>query len=532
MSNDRPPMHQTLTPFVEFFINGVDILRDVEGRPRTLVSFEHYITLGSTGDWSIEVFDPSFVSIEELCFVTQNKGVGTETAEEAYGAEPGDATQEEVTHPVAFRYGYVSQDGVEIISPSSGLEYFVGFILSYTPTIQPNGSLISLRGKTTWTPDNKGSSRTNSTFYDMKIIDIIRTVCKRMEWTLVPANGSTGADVSGAEELEFPEGEIPEEMTDVSYGIDTTEEQQMTIRMPEGESEFNFIKSLLKLARPVDQKFNEYDCRLEYRAEGDPKAGSEGLKPKGYLIYGPADLLKEPVRDYFYMRDKESDIISFSPNIAVFPGAITRGAVVKMDNKRTGEMAVHQYNEVDRYLKYFGDRRRKLTRSAAELGSLQQGEPEQPENADNIEGSNTGPNVNAPANKPDPDDPSTEESLHVTNAYEGDRQYMSFWLNMQNFMTSATLEVVGDPSADMRPWATVGVYVLVPTENDEFRFHWTSSVWYVKGVSHHFSQGSYVTRLDLCKNAAGIGSGIASKAAYASLDRSLESRGMSKKTGN
>ena len=79
MSNARPPMHQTLTPFVEFFINGVDILRDVEGRPRTLVSFEHYITLGSTGDWSIEVFDPSFVSIEELCFVTQNKGVGTET---------------------------------------------------------------------------------------------------------------------------------------------------------------------------------------------------------------------------------------------------------------------------------------------------------------------------------------------------------------------------------------------------------------------------------------------------------------------
>ena len=531
MSNERPPMHQTMTPFVEFFINGVDVLRDVEGRPRTLVNFEHYNTWGGQGSWSLEVFDPSFVSIEELCFVTQDKGAGTETAEEVYEAEPGTAGQEEIVHPVAFRYGYVSKDGVEIAVPVDGMEYFVGYIQRYTPSLQPNGSLISLQGKTTWAPDNKGSSRTNSTFYDMKIIDVIKTICKRMEWTLVPANGSTAGDAAAAEDLEFPEGEIPEEIIDISYGIDTTEEQQMTLRMPENLTEYGFIKSLLKIARPVDQQYNEYGCRLEYRAAGDPKAGSEGLKPKGYLIYGPADLLKEPVRDYFYMRDKESDIINFSPSISVVVGLATMGAVVKMDNKRTGEMAVHQYNEVDRYLKYFPGRRRILTRTASEMGQLQQGEPEKPEDADRTEGSNSGPNVNAPGTKADPDDPVTEESLHVTNAYEGDRQYMNYWLNMQNYMSSATMEIVGDPSADMQPWNSVAVYILIPTENDEFRFHWTSSVWFMKGVSHHISQGSYITRLDLSKNASGVGSGVTSKAAAASLNRSLESRGMKQKTG-
>lgn len=521
----RPPMYQTMTPFVEFYINGVDVLRSPDGKPRTLVSFEHHNKVNGQGDWTLEVFDPSFVALEELAFVIANSGTGTETAQDFYDAEPRGVDKNAVTHPVMFRYGYTSRDGVELALPPDGMEYFVGVIQMYIPSMQPNGTLITFKGQTTWSPrSTTPNNRISGTFYGTSIMDIVRKVARRMDWTLVPFG-----EVDGEEE--FPEGKIPEEMRSCGYAIDNTEEEHMTIRMHENESAFDFITRLLNLARPTDQKYNEYACKLEYRGEGDPSKGSEGIKPKGYLYYGPKDMLAAPRRNYVYLRDPESDIISFSPVISVFVGDLSGqfGAVAKADDTRTGEQAVHEYTEVDRYQKYFAGRRRKLTFSFAELGLLQQGEPESPDDADRTEGGNVAPNVPGRQTKPDPNHPDVEMSLHVTNRFEADRQMMNFWLSISGYMNSATLEVVGDPSVDIQPTNNVAVYVFVPTEDDEFRFHWTSSVWQILSVSHYISQGSYVTRMDLVKNATGE-SGITSKAAYNSLKRDL-SPGAMRKTG-
>lgn len=527
MTIDRPPMWQTSTPFLEFYVNGVDILRSSDGKPRTLISFTHNNMLNGNGNWQLEVFDPSYVAIEELLFVTAGEAGSLETATESYGAADSDQKNKDIlTHPVMFRYGYISQDGKEIAQPPSGGEFFVGSLAGYVPTFQTNGTHLLIQGQVLGASSLK-NRRINTAFYDKDLNTIVQDVCRRMDWTLIPLGEPPGVEL-------LPEGKQPEPLLVPSANIETTEEQPVTFRTKENEDPYDFIKRLLNQARPKEGKLGPYMCRLEYRSEGkfDGETAATPIKPKGYLYYGPMDALAPPVRNYIYLRDPHSDVISFSPSISVATVAVTIGGslLAKSDDKRLGEQVAHEYTEVDRYVKYFSERRGKLTFSLADMGAIQEGEPESPEDADRIEMANTSSNVPATAKKRSTEEPGNEMSVHVTDRYLSDRQTMDFFLRANLFVNSASLEIHGDPSVDLIPPVNIAVYLFVPTPEDKLRVHWVSSIWIVVGAVHSIMMGAYTTTLQLTKTGMQEG-GVTSKAAYNSLIETLDDGALKKLGG-
>ena len=82
LGRNRPRMWQTYAPFVEFYVGAVDILRSASGKPRTLISFTHDMYAGTGGFWTLEVFDPAYIAMEELLVATGVKD--TEVADQAY----------------------------------------------------------------------------------------------------------------------------------------------------------------------------------------------------------------------------------------------------------------------------------------------------------------------------------------------------------------------------------------------------------------------------------------------------------------
>lgn len=526
MTIERPPMWQTSTPFLEFYVNGVDILRSSDGKPRTLISFTHNNMLNGNGSWTLEVFDPTYVAIEELLFVTAGEGGSLETARESYGASESDQdTKSMLTHPAIFRYGYVSKDGKEIAIPSVGGEFFVGSLTGYVPTFQTNGTHLLIEGQVLGSTQLK-NRRINTAYYDKDIATIIEDVCRRMEWTLVPLGEPPGTE-------ELPEGKRPEPLLVPTVNIETTEEQPVTYRTQENEDAYKFIVRLLNKARPKDGKLGPYMCRLEYRASGiDGSATTTDIEPKGYLYYGPTDAMKAPVRNYVYMRDPHSDVISFSPSVAVATAraAIGGSLIAKSDDKRLGEQVAHEYTEVDRYVKYFSERRGRLSYPLAEMGTFQEGEPESPEKIEQMEMANTSSNVLATGKKFSTEEPGNEMSVHVTDRYLSDRQTMDFFLRANMFVNSASLEIHGDPSPELMPQHNVAVYLFIPTPEDELRIHWISSVWLIMGAIHNISMGSYTTTLQLTKTATEQG-GITSRAAYNSLIETMDAGAMKRLGG-
>ena len=305
----RPPIYQTMTPFVEVYINGVDVLRSSDGKPRTLLSFTHERFAGGTGNWTLEVFDPSYVAIEELLFSTTPGSLG-EVAEDVYEGS-GDRTAKEIAHPIMFRYGYISQDGKVITASAEGDEFFFGSVHDYVPTFQTNGTMITITG------DSLGFAharmpKPKRTFYNKSVYEIIQLLCEEMGWTLVPLAWAGG-------DTELPPEKQPEPELVSSSAIDTTEEQPVTYSMGEHEDVYAFIRRITTLARSTDPKYNSYSCYLEFRTEGDVSGETEATptEPKGYLYFGPQDVFAVPVRKYVYMRDPESDVISFSPSLSV-----------------------------------------------------------------------------------------------------------------------------------------------------------------------------------------------------------------------
>jgi len=499
-NTDRPPMHQTHTPFVEFYMGGVDVLRSPDGRPRELISFTHAISMRGQGSWVIEVFDPAYTALEELIFdlnandSTRNEGTG-----------PG-----EVAAPVMFKYGYVSRDGNVLSTPPTGEEYYVGSISKFTPDYQPHGTHYTVEGLSIYR-GNWNYAVDKRTFYSTSIYDIVKQVCDFQGWKFIPL-----LEPEGTKEL--PEDKRPEVILDTGQAVESTEEQPRSFKMRSGEGPFEFIKRLCGYARSQGTQYQGFTCRLEYRADGQENdTGVVPTKTQGYLYFGPMDPLVNPVRKYVYMRDPHSDILSFAPNIMA-DIAVTSGSAgvhTRNEDARHGEMAFHSYSEVDRKVKYFGGRRPKSGMTMAELGVFQEGEAEEETEEEAIEGATTGPQQIAPLKKDEPDSPSVEHVLPINNRYFADREYMHVWLQSQMFVSQATLQVFGDPY--IFPPQTVAVYIFVPVENDEFRIHWTSSIWIVNGVVHNISSGTFTTSLTMLRNGSNGKGGVATKALYKTL---------------
>lgn len=507
----RPPMYQTHTPFVEFYINGVDILRSEDGKPRTLVSFTHQKISMTQGDWYLDVFDPNHIEIEELLLgIHGREGAGDSSA-------TGTAGDYELFAPAVFRYGYVSSDGKVLVTSFEGEEYFCGNINSFVPTYQFNGTLLHIEGQTTGylTPEIHKAKRA---FYAKDIYAVIKEICELLNWTLVPLPVDPGV-------VELSPEKMPAPLTRTSGSVDTTEEAPETVRMFERETYYNFIKRLCNMARPNDPKYGTYDCYLESHSR--TKTG----EPVTYLYFGPMDVINTaPIRKYVYMRDPLSDVISYAPNINAFVGQVSgvvSGAVVKGDDKRLGLMIAHPLTPTNQDMKTLRLRRQvHASLTLPQMGQFQEGVPEHGEDTEKrAEGGSATGTVLASPKEGDMDAPSAEFSVHLTDAQLIDHASMMWWLGMNLYINSATLVIFGDPSSELSITSNILVVYYIPVENQQFRIHWTTQTWTIKGITHQISGGTYTTQLDLVSNSHPLSS-VYSRQAWNALTDGMDENAM------
>jgi len=515
----RPTIHQTYVPFVEMYMHGIDILRSPSGKPRTLISFSHDIYAGAGGFWTLEIFDPSYVSVEELLVSFFNYGV-TDVTSEAYAADGGGGAEEETINASTahFRYGYVGKDISErVVSVGrDGSEYFYGSVHSYVPIYETNGARLIIKG------DSAGAQYLRTDIHEIhfvgsSIYEVIEKICEEREWALTPIGEVSNAD--SALQLE----KRPEDFKRTDVSVDNTEETPPSFKMRANEDHVTFINRLCGMARPKDPKYDVFMCRLEYRS-----TGPTDTKPKGILYFGPADyVVQEPVRQYIYMRDPRSDVISFSTNAQVWAAVNTgaAGTITMVQDAALGKHEIHYLDDINRYLKYDDATRPAVTFTSSQLedAAYPKGEVENPEAADKGEGGAMDPNRLSAATIAKMSAPATVFPIATNDRRAADRESMTYWLTMQNWVSTATLQIIGDPSADIEPGSLVSVLIFVPQgdpEEQKLAFHWTSSIWMIVGVNHEIRPGQMITNLELSRTGLAKG-GATTKAAFRTLKANL-----------
>jgi len=493
-------MYQTYAPFLEVYVRGQDLLRSSDGKPRNLISFTHTRYQMGGGLWELEIFDPDYVNAEELLLGVSAKE-GTTSGEEG-----GDPESYEVTQPAMFRYGYVSQDGKVITVSPLGEEYFFATINQYRATYQPNGTLLSITGQTLGYVHAR-SIKEKRSFYAKNIYTILKEICELLEWEFVPLGETEPGELAPEKQPTF--------LSVTNAAIDSTEEQEPTVTMEENETYYQFIQRICNMARSNDPKFGDYVCYLQTRTKGKTSEGGNPTpeKPVTYLYFGPYDAFKGPVRKYVYMRDPTSDVISFTPNVAITVAAIagaSSGVVIKGDDPQRGEPFVHQTDHANLDMKTHRTRRPPVgvTASFAEMRQFQEGLPEQGEDTlKRPEGGVAGPTVLAAPKAADIDAPVVEMSTAITNPIKLDHAAMNWWLGLNRMVNSATLEIFGDPSPELDIGNNVIVVYFVPTDNKEFRVHWITKIWGIIGITHSIQGGTYITQLELGTNGGGLDMG-------------------------
>lgn len=519
-------VYQTGTPHVEFYINDQNILTSPNGKPRTLVSFSHTSTAQGSGPFRLEVFDPEYVTIEEL-LLTYNL-FGLQVADDIIDAEaqPDDTDRQRVLNHVIFRYGWVGQEGKSLAKPPNGGNYFAGFVTQYIPSLRTHGTNLIIEGQSCGISgaDYYKKMRLDSHFFNRPIYEIIKSICEIQGWKLRGI---------GAYELEhLPLEYQPEVILDTQNAIEDTEETHRSIYIPPDMNPYQIVQKLCDYARPVNSKFNEFVCRLEYAVEGrepdDPK--NRFKPPQGYLYFGPKDPYQEPVRRYIYMRDKDSTVISFTPTIIGTPGYLSgaSGMVHKTDDVLRGEMVTTTLTELDRYLRFHTQERPEIEQEEPDESLPQTGEPQDPELAKKVEGTIHGGHVNAPADKPSPDKQVyLEMSNRGDNRYYEDREKFSYWMVAQNMVNTATLLIQGDAGRDLQVGKVVDVFIFVPFADGTFRLHYVSNRWIIVGIVHQITNGQYITSLELSK-IGWHGGATGSKSFRISLQKALGEEGLKK----
>jgi len=501
-----------MVPFVELRIRGIDVINSPDGKPRTLTSFSYTEAVGSSvGKFSIELFDPEYVTIEELMLTTGKSGI--DVSEEIYDASNEDSSDQNSMIPIHLRFGYRSESKTVAKPPDN--TYFVGFVSAYTTQMVTNGVHLTIEGLSIGSAPNKHlKRRVIPRTYNLSLHDTIQKVCDLMKWKLKSINDR---------DSELPDDQKPEDLWDCTQGFETTEEQHKAFKMGDNETALQFIERIVHDARPKDKKYGPYTFELVYTS-----TQKEG-EVEGTLYYGPINFDQYPVRRYMYMRDPVSDVISFTPTVMGIPFAIAGGTgfVHKSDNLETGEVITKVKNEQNRYVSAYprtADFGGVTTLTRAEVGALPEGyiESDSPEYTTNIEGTNTGANTAAPHKAYHLDDEVTLEiSNRETGKLAGDRQAMNYFLLTQMMANSATIEVFGDPSKELAILNLVVVLILVPTgPNAKMEPHYLSNVYLITGIHHQIAGGAYTTTLTLVRNGF-RDAGTASKALFVEIESYL-----------
>ncbi len=485
-SRQPNPLHQTYVPHVEFLINGENILLSSgDQKPKRLVSFSHTIAYNGNGPFRLEIFDPDFTEVERRILTIH--AADYYRAQLATKAEKDSGVpdnQLQVTNPVTFRYGYTSEDGNVLSSSPSGHSMFAGTILQYTPIIQQHGVQIIIEGFSSAVNGANHARKmcVDAGFYNRPPYEIIEAICEQQGWELRDINNPTS--------LGLPPEQQPRTVTDTGQAVDSTEEQPRSFKPREDATPYQAIQDLCERSRPVGQQYGVYQCRLEYAATDKDVAG--------ILYYGPESSALKPVREYVYLRDKDSDVISYAPTIRGWPNFVTgaAGMVHNSMDVRSGELNTHQLSELDKFLKEQNQDRVPVGQAGPNTGQVQQGTPENPEDSEKIEDTVQG-KVIAPKHKIPPDFLTLEMSVSDEHKVYVDDAMMDYWLRAARMATMATLEIFGDPDPLLTPGQLIDVFVLVPTAGDKFAVHYTSNRWRIMGVVHQISGGSFTTTMEL-----------------------------------
>lgn len=522
----RPEVLQAYVPFVEMYIKGVDVLKGADGKPRTLINFSHDIYPGHSGGlWTMEVFDPDYVALEELLTSTAEDSL--ETADSAYEGSGGkDDTDAWIVNGAMFRYGYVGPNQEKVFAEGpQGEKYFYGSVHAYVPSYQAEGTYITLRGDTTAGGIGiRKKERTYEATYNLPIYETIKKVAKENDWLIIESGS-----------IELVDEDLPDEIQPIDpkrcdVGIDDTEEIPPVYRKRENQSSMEFIDELCMKMRPRSPEYNGYSARLEYRVDSlddaDVEAravpqfggGNNSGKPRGYLFIGPISVKKPWIREYKYLRDATTDIITFTPtvNVNLIGMGGAAGVTYKQQSIRHGTLDAHfiDTHKDNCSLKYFKEQRQRPPESTgqAEAGPPQEGVQENPGGDAAIEGGQVGPGTLVPKEAPEPDGPICEMTVPKNDRAEGDYQMVNYFLNMQIYANAGSLEIMGDPSSELQPGNLVAIYVFVPTDNNQVDLHWLSTIWHINGVNHEIRSGEYTTKLEL--NRFGLGEGTPSTEAF------------------
>jgi len=486
-------IYQTAIPFVEMYINKHDILRSRDGKPRTLVSFTHDIYMGTGGFWTLEIFDPDYIAVEDFLVST---AVDASVIAEKIIGEPEGGTDQQQTNmsSAAFRYGYAGHSHDEVVSILDDNYYFYGSVHAYVPRYETNGTYLTIRGDSAGTRIRQIPIVYNN-YTGQTILQVFESVCQQQEWKLELTGDLNSTELAKALKAEAP-GKLG--VTDDSAVHTELESPQQNKR--EGEDALSFLNRLCLYVRTVSTEFNNIYCRLEYRVT-DPMGA---LDPQGILYLGADTPKKGPVREYTYMRDPTSDVISFQPSVQVWVAGVVgaSGLTFKLDSARKGDIGVYSYDERNRQKKKLLSERglggSSVSYSPDAAVSVQQKGIEH--TPDGTPEGVSEKNVFAGEIAPDQDKELATMTVSVNDDIKGDHQTLNYWLAMQNMVSKASLQVFGDPSEDLVPGNVVKVNVYVPTEAGGMDIYWVTNYWIIVGVNHEIRGGSIITNLELVRH--------------------------------
>jgi hypothetical protein len=379
---ERPEMLQTYIPFVEMYINGVDILNTIpQGKPRSLISFTHEIFMGVGGMWTVQIFDKEFVEIEELLHARQSpirpEQEGTSDQEDNVPDE-----EREVITGAVFRYGYRNKEGNIVSVSPSGSEWFYGTVHAYVPDYQPNGTYLTIRGDSLGGPATNTSVLHATVYKNLSFLDIVNKICDQQGWEFVALGVTSDSD----KELEEKKEPFDPQLIDDAF--DSTEEGAISLKLNPNETPEDFLRRLWAYMRPKSRFHNSFTFWKESTAQVVTDENGVKIESKKTTLYfGPLDNTKQPIkRKYVFLRDRNSDVLAFTPNINsyVLMKSGAAGMVTHVDHAQTGETVSHYIDETSRTQKEFRKVRPPVTANLKEFAVLQKGVPEFDDGDENL----------------------------------------------------------------------------------------------------------------------------------------------------
>jgi hypothetical protein len=469
-----------MTPFVECWIGGTDIMRDREGKPKTLLSFSLTQLLGSGATFVLEVFDDTWTAIEDLILQRATKEKGG------------------VTTPALVRFGYLGADGVYMCAPG-GIEgaCYNCAITSYTPILDNFGMRLIINGSAQITNVVTEHSPKPKRLWNKPVKDIVAQLVEENGW-----------EWDGNWVLEGEGGE-PEELPLVGEHHLTTEAQAARFIQGANETDIAFLKRIIKEVRPQDQALNTYHVRLESIAI-PPDPGSVGgadyeVDTITLLQIFALDIRPNAHRTYTVLRDPDSEVIRWSPQLSPFIFASLGGAglVMRLVDSRLRKAEHLPYSEEMSYFKYL---KRLVAPPAAAGGDVEVGvdvegsegneDTRTPTEEDILEGTRSGREQMRAYNQMTVDEPYHVLPLYERDRIRGDRQALLQWMDtFQRFNAGGELEIIGDP------WIVVGkiadVFVFVTGPDGEPALHYSTNRYTIQTVVHNISGGSYTSIIGL-----------------------------------